>query len=268
MAQMMPDLSSLKETACIDCPKSMVGRVIGKGGETIKALQQYTGAMIQIDQSQDPTKVTIAGTPQSLQLAVSMVNDIVCGHFKGFALLRQLTSRTGQQLVQPQPVYVEGYGFVPLSQFCGDDAGSTGAAQSLHDTLSPSEMLLMAAQQKYSLRSQSLPVGNMHAAMGQQPGALDSEQLRHLAQEFSNPFLAAASLGTSNGAGIQEHHVPQLTTNFEMNGGSGRNSPDRAPAGAQVPLPNGWMHIHDPDGRAFYYNIITKQSQWQAPHEM
>ncbi len=25
-------------TACIDCPKAMVGRVIGKGGETIKAL--------------------------------------------------------------------------------------------------------------------------------------------------------------------------------------------------------------------------------------
>lgn len=70
------------------------------------------------DQSTDPTRVTIAGTPASLQLAVSMVNDIVCGHFKGFALLRQLTQRTGQHTVQPQPVYVEGYGFVPLSQVC------------------------------------------------------------------------------------------------------------------------------------------------------
>lgn len=68
------------------------------------------------DQSTDPTRVTIAGTPASLQLAVSMVNDIVCGHFKGFALLRQLTQRTGQHTIQPQPVYVEGYGFVPLSQ--------------------------------------------------------------------------------------------------------------------------------------------------------
>ncbi len=52
-----------KQTAVVDCPKSMVGRVIGKGGETIKALQQYTGAMIQIDQSVDPTRVTIAGAP-------------------------------------------------------------------------------------------------------------------------------------------------------------------------------------------------------------
>lgn len=42
-AKMLP-----KQTAVVECPKSMVGRVIGKGGETIKALQQYTGAMIQV----------------------------------------------------------------------------------------------------------------------------------------------------------------------------------------------------------------------------
>lgn len=60
-------------TAVLECPKKMVGRVIGKGGETIKALQQYTGAVIQIDQSQDPTCVTIAGKKQSLHLAVSMI---------------------------------------------------------------------------------------------------------------------------------------------------------------------------------------------------
>ena len=112
-----------RQQTVVDCPRSMVGRVIGKGGETIKALQQYTGAMIQIDQSCEPTKVTVAGSAQSLQLAVSMVRDIVAGNFKGFALLRQLTSGTGpqvpqgfEQFSQAQPVYVEGYGFVPPSQ--------------------------------------------------------------------------------------------------------------------------------------------------------
>ena len=115
-----------RQQTVVDCPRSMVGRVIGKGGETIKALQQYTGAMIQIDQSCEPTKVTVAGSAQSLQLAVSMVRDIVAGNFKGFALLRQLTSGTGPQLPQgyeqfsqAQPVYVEGYGFVPPSQVRG-----------------------------------------------------------------------------------------------------------------------------------------------------
>ena len=115
-------MAMAKQTAVVECPKSMVGRVIGKGGDTIKSLQQYTGAMIQIDQSTDPTRVTIAGSPQSLQLAVSMVNDIVKGTFKGFAMLRQIamTSSAGSAPTpfgaQPHPVYVQGYGFVPPSQ--------------------------------------------------------------------------------------------------------------------------------------------------------
>ena len=65
--------AKLSHTAVVACPRNMVGRVIGKGGETIKALQQYTGAVIQIDQSQDPTRVTIAGEVDSLKLAVSMI---------------------------------------------------------------------------------------------------------------------------------------------------------------------------------------------------
>jgi len=81
-----------RATTTVECPKSMVGRVIGKNGETIKALQSYSGALIQIDQTVEPTKVTISGTPHSLSLAVSMVTDIVKGTFKGFALLRQVTS--------------------------------------------------------------------------------------------------------------------------------------------------------------------------------
>lgn len=44
--------SGLKRaTATVDCPKSMVGRVIGKSGETIKALQTYTGALIQASEA-------------------------------------------------------------------------------------------------------------------------------------------------------------------------------------------------------------------------
>ncbi|KAK9797761.1 hypothetical protein WJX73_008114 [Symbiochloris irregularis] len=117
-------------TAVLECPKKMVGRVIGKGGETIKALQQYTGAVIQIDQSQDPTCVTIAGKKQSLHLAVSMIKDIVGSKFKGFAMLRQMGPRTdakseaGSPAVHPKPFYVEGYGFVPPSQFSQPDAAT------------------------------------------------------------------------------------------------------------------------------------------------
>ena len=123
-----------RQTATVDCPKSMVGRVIGKNGETIKALQTYTGALIQIDQTVEPTKVTISGTPHSLSLAVSMVTDIVKGTFKGFALLRQITNAgvrpmggvPGAPVAQPRPVYAPGYGLIPPSQLYGADDRTAG----------------------------------------------------------------------------------------------------------------------------------------------
>lgn len=53
----------------------------------------------------------------------------------------------------------------------------------------------MAAQQKYSLRSQSLPAvpGKITGLMSMS-SPLDADQLRSLAQELNNPFLNAAAL--------------------------------------------------------------------------
>lgn len=113
-----------KTTATVDCPKSMVGRVIGKNGDTIKALQNYTGSLIQVNQQDDPCQITISGTQQSLSLALSMVADIVRGTFKGFALLRSLAGPPipHQQLQQlPRPIYAPGYGLIPSTQFFGAD---------------------------------------------------------------------------------------------------------------------------------------------------
>ena len=57
----------------------MVGRVIGKGGETIKALQKNFGANIQIDQATDPMRVTVAGQPQAVNGALAAVQEIIAG---------------------------------------------------------------------------------------------------------------------------------------------------------------------------------------------
>jgi predicted RNA-binding protein YlqC (UPF0109 family) len=53
--------------------RSRVGRVIGRAGDTIKSLQTYSGAAIQIDQSCDPTRVVLAGADGAVRLAASMV---------------------------------------------------------------------------------------------------------------------------------------------------------------------------------------------------
>ncbi|GFH20441.1 KH domain-containing protein, partial [Haematococcus lacustris] len=114
--------SDERQTAEITVNRCIIGRVIGKNGETIKALQIYTGALIQIDQSTEPTRVTVSGALQSLTLAINMISDISNGSFKGFALLRQMVQQprppiptfstfphgTAQYRTQSRPMYAPG----------------------------------------------------------------------------------------------------------------------------------------------------------------
>eukprot|EP00210_Caulerpa_lentillifera_P005337 g5100.t1 len=126
----------------------MVGRVIGKNGETIKALQNYSGAQIQIDQTTDPMKVTITGTQQSLNLAISMVTDIVNGNFKGFAMLRQHASEQGLlDGTTCQPMYAPGYGLIPPSQMYASqlDTASVKPSQPMSEAIGNFNGLLSTA---------------------------------------------------------------------------------------------------------------------------
>ncbi|KAJ1932373.1 Far upstream element-binding protein 3, partial [Linderina pennispora] len=68
-------------TENMEVPAEAVGIVIGRGGETIKYLQQASGARIQIIQGQDrsaPFKpVTISGSPGACQRARQMIEEKV-----------------------------------------------------------------------------------------------------------------------------------------------------------------------------------------------
>lgn len=81
----------------MDCPKSMVGRIIGRGGETIKDLQRRFGTSIQIDQAATPCKVTIAGPNQAVTATRRAIDDLLGPGVMGpppgaapFGALRQL----------------------------------------------------------------------------------------------------------------------------------------------------------------------------------
>lgn len=75
-----------EQTIYVQVPANRVGLVIGRGGETIKALQDRTGARINVVKEEDggPNRtVVVAGTPNQLALAQAEIDDIV--HGTGFA---------------------------------------------------------------------------------------------------------------------------------------------------------------------------------------
>ncbi|GAB5365453.1 hypothetical protein AAMO2058_001059400 [Amorphochlora amoebiformis] len=64
----------------IDCPQNLVGRVIGRGGETIRDLQDRSGCNIQIDQNFPqgvPRKISVTGKQSLVQAAVTMIKDVM-----------------------------------------------------------------------------------------------------------------------------------------------------------------------------------------------
>ena len=63
----------------VECPKESVGRVIGRGGETIKGIQLATGARAQIDQTCTPCLVIISGDPQYVKVCQQVVVEIING---------------------------------------------------------------------------------------------------------------------------------------------------------------------------------------------
>jgi polyribonucleotide nucleotidyltransferase len=64
----------------LKCPRDVVGRIIGKSGTTVKGIQRFSGAVVEIEQSNDPSSITIIGSPESVQLAESIIHDLSLIH--------------------------------------------------------------------------------------------------------------------------------------------------------------------------------------------
>eukprot|EP00798_Chlamydomonas_sp_ICE-L_P019906 gene19906-26609_t len=63
----------------LECPKPLVGRIIGRGGETIKGLQRHFNIKLQIDQATEPAKLVLTGTAGGVSAAERAVKDILAG---------------------------------------------------------------------------------------------------------------------------------------------------------------------------------------------
>ena len=66
-------------TEVVLAPKSIIGRIIGRGGETIKNIQRQSRAALQIDQSGDPCQITVSGQRSAIEAAKECINAIVNG---------------------------------------------------------------------------------------------------------------------------------------------------------------------------------------------
>lgn len=73
---------STDHSRTVECPQGIVGRVIGRGGETIRALQQASQAHIVVDQNYPeghPRKVIVSGRQDAVERAEKMIRELITG---------------------------------------------------------------------------------------------------------------------------------------------------------------------------------------------
>lgn len=196
-------------TEVMTAPKLVIGRIIGRGGETIKQIQKVSGSTVQIDQSGDPCRITLGGQPSAVEQAKAYITEIINGGdpFAQTAAFGSATAYGGGGYGMggyPGAAYGTGYGY----------PGAYGAGYGYPGA---------------------------YGAGGYPAGG--------------DPY---AAYGGGAGGGVQ-----QQTGQYGAVG-SGAPGGGAAPGG-RAGASSAWQEYHDDQGRPYYYNSITQQTQWDRP---
>lgn len=221
----------LGKTVTLQCPRAVVGRVIGRGGETVKALQRRYAASVQIDQTTDPMTVTVVAAPHDADACRAEILAIMANPDHAMAAMGG--GGGGMRMMGPRPgmgggAYGGGmammaapYGGAPYGAYGG--AGGYGAG-----AYNPAAAAMMAAAA---------------AAYGGGYGA-------------AAPYGAAPAYGGAAGGG------------YDASAYGGGAAAPAAGGGAQAGGGSAWQAIADDQGRTYYYNALTGVSQWERPADM
>ncbi|KAK9814912.1 hypothetical protein WJX73_001792 [Symbiochloris irregularis] len=234
-------------TRTVECPKTMVGRVIGKGGETIKLLQKQYGANIQIDQGSDPMKVSVAGQPQAVEGALMAVQEIINGGNPPFLPGGGASPYGGGGPRGPPGAGYGpqggGYGGAQYGQQPGGFPGFQGYGAP--------QAQPQAAYGGYPGYGGQFPPGayGQPQAVAQVSGGYGSHygQYGQQADPYGAQQSSGGGYGGYGGGG----------------GGQGAAPQQSAPSGGST-----WQELRDGEGRSYYYNTQTGVSQWEKPAEM
>lgn len=238
----------------VDCPKHSIGRVIGRQGTTIKALQTVSGARVQIDQSTEPCKITINGYDHNVRHAADLIDEVLQG-----APVDQLEQQA--QMIQsgmvPSPSAMHApYDYGAAAAYPGTTpAGYPPAAAAA----APTDPYTAAQMHQYG---QMPPQAAAPAQYGQYAAAAAYPQGWGAA---AYPYAAAAP---QQHAAAMQHPQPQPQQQPAAHQHQQQHYPQQHQPQQQHQQPpqQEWFSAIDPSsGRTYYYNIRTHVSQWQPP---
>ena len=263
-------------TRSVECPASMVGRVIGRGGETIKSLQATSGAHVAIDQSGaegEPRFVTISGPRRCVDVASELVENLLLGTGAAGGLLivpGQITRSVECPKERVGKIIGRGGETIRGIQM------ATGARLQIDQTRQPCQVVMVgtdacveACMQVVNeiLEGGSTAVFN-EIARGGQGFAYAAPSAAYAPAGWAAPAVAATSahgaVDPSAAYAQQQAMYAQMYAAYAAAGGQQQYSHAAFEAVAAQP----WRALDDGKGNTYYYNALTGVSQWEKPKEL
>ena len=225
---MEPD--SLKQT--IEVPKAFVGKIIGKGGETVNLMHRKSGAKVIVDQAVPegmPCKVIMTGTAQSLVLASQLVGEIMMG---------VPASRIGAGL--PDLIYQPG-------------------SMSAYSDYSQQSNLQSYSSNAYGM-PQQYPVARQSSALYDGYANSTSYQQQHMHGQDQGQYhqYDAAAGSPTRTSGYQSYGASTAYSSVKQT----NQRPGVGPSSVKASV---WTEHRSEDGIPFWFNCSTGVSQWERP---
>lgn len=238
----------------VEVPKAVVGKIIGKGGETITSMQRRSGARMNVDQNVPagaPNKVMISGPPQAVQMAMQLLNEIVPVGGAGMGGAGMMGG--GMMSAGPQAGMMMG----------GAYGGMSGMAQ-------PQQMGMYGSmpqqqQQQMMMGAGQQQFGAYGGFSGQQGGQMMPQQTAMMGAYgmpagASQYGAAAASTPSAQYGMYAGAAAAQVQQQAAAVAGAGAVSKPVAAATSSV-----WTEHKTDDGITYWYNAQTGVSQWERP---
>jgi len=87
----------------------MVGKIIGRSGQTIQGLQDQTGAKIQIDQQKPegvPRDIAISGSAGAVEMAKGLIDGLLASEGPGMAPVAGAVAGVASETMELPPTMV------------------------------------------------------------------------------------------------------------------------------------------------------------------
>ena len=239
----------------IDCAKAFVGRIIGKGGETITMIQQRSGAKLQIDQTCEPCKIQMAGSTQALSLASQIVYEILTNG-PGKAATMQLVGTDGRPIQSPSPYGGGSGGYGP--------SGGMGGASGGYGAPNPYGPMGGAHANPYG------PTGGGGYGAPQHNSYAPTAANSYGPVGGYNPYGPQSGQGAGGGYGGagSAYGSPSAPSYGAPAGGAptyGGYSSMQPIAPPPPKTASPWTEHRTDDGNVYWYNASTGISQWDRP---